>query len=148
MPQILDAIVLTSYGVKHYYLVLDAMPKFVFERQGKYLVAEDDGFSECYGYEKPDKNWQAFGGLKFDLPLKDGTVEHCYGQWWWSAPLVSNSPGPIMSVGIATIESLRKCYVFSSGNVLKQKLEAWLAVNEPSTEYYKYKASQRAAAGT
>ena len=148
MPKIIDAIVLTNYGNDHYYLVLDEMPTFVFERHGDSLVAEHDGFYERYGYERPDEHWKAFGGRKFDIPLKDGTVEHASGQWWWCAPLVSANPGPIMSVGISTVELLRKCYVFSSGCIAKEKLDAWLMENEPSRDYAKYNPSSAPCATT
>lgn len=145
MPKIVDAIVMHHYGIPHYYLVLDEMPKFVFERKGNRLDAEDDGFFESYGYEAPSERWQAFGGRKFDLPLKDGTVEHASGQWWWCAPLVSANPGKIVSVGLSTLENLGKCYVFTSGSIAKSKLDAWLSDNEPSTNYEKYRETAKAS---
>ena len=138
MITILDVIMLTPYGLPHYYVVLNEMPAFVFERQGENLVAEHDGFFERYRRETPTERWKAFGGRKFDLPLKDGTVEHACGQWWWSAPMISANPGPIISVGISTVELLRKCYVFTSGCIAKEKLDAWLATHEPTTDYDKY----------
>lgn len=142
MPKILDAIRLNSYGIDAYYLVLDEMPTFVFERTGKHLFAEHDGFSRCYAYETPGPNWQAFGGWKFDIPLKDGTVEHASGQWWDCSPLGMKARQPRTSVGIATVEMLEKCYVFTGGVIETEKLEEWLASNEPSTDYEKYRKSR------
>lgn len=141
MPSIIDAILLKPYGLNSYYLILDKMPEFTFERHGKYLIAEEDGFFARYGYESPGPSWSAFGGRKFDIPLKDGTVEHACGQWWWCAPLISANQGPITPVGIATIEKLRQCYVFQSANISTQKLDEWLSAHEASADYYKYAAA-------
>ena len=142
MPIIADAIKLVAYNIPHYYLVLDELPTFLFERHGNYLVAEHDGFYRCYGYETPGRNWQAFGGAKFDIPLADGTVEHAHGQWWDCSPPNSTKEGPRTSVGIATLEQLNRCYVFSSGVIATEKLNAWLAENDPSTDYEKYAAKR------
>lgn len=139
MPEIIDAIKQTSYGIDHWCLLLDEMPTFLFERQGKYLFAECDGFSRCYEYETPGPNWQAFGGAKFDIPMKDGSVEHAHGQWWDRSPLGMKERQPRTSVGIATREMLNKCYVFVAGVIETEKLEEWLGNNSPATDYYKYK---------
>ena len=37
-----------AYGVQRF-LVLNKMPDFVYERQGRYLIAEDSGFYNFYG---------------------------------------------------------------------------------------------------
>lgn len=142
MPKIIDVIVLKHYGNAHYYLVLDEMPRFLFDKRDYCLSAEDDGFHERYGYEAPGPNWKAFGGAKFEIPLKDGGVEHAIGQWWWCHPKETENTGEIISVGIATVEMLHKCYVFQSGNIEKKKLDAWLAENEPSDNYRKYQRQE------
>ncbi len=135
MPEIKDVIIHGSY--KQVSVVLDEMPKFLYERRGNCLFASDDGFYDCYYYDRPSKNWQAFAGRKFDIPMKDGSIERAYGQWW-DGKHQENTTEPITHIGIATIEKLDSCYVFSSGNISIAKLEAWLEKNESSTEYYKY----------
>jgi hypothetical protein len=147
MPKIIDAILLKPYNNAHYYLVLDEMPVFTFERTGNRLIAECDGFVECYGYETPGPNWQAFGGRKFELPMKDGTMEQAHGQWWWCQPAETESIGSLTSVGIATLEQLKQCYCFSGGNISTAKLNEWLASNEPSTDYEKYDERRLARKG-
>lgn len=139
MPSIVDVILLKPYGCEIYYLVLDEMPRFAFERRADRLVAECDGFYECYRHERPTAYSKAFGGREFDILLKDGTVERAKGQWWWSGYPENEATGKIMSVGIATLETLAKCYVWSSGNIQKSKLDEWLSGHESSTDYEKYR---------
>ena len=135
MPNIVDVIIHGPYY--QISVVIDVNPKMVYERKRNLLVAEDDGFWDCLAFETPSKNWQAFGGRKFDILMKDGSVEHAHGQWWayWATGI---APYPTESLGIATLEDLRKCYVFCSGIISTAKLDDWLSKNTPSTDYYKY----------
>jgi hypothetical protein len=69
--------------------------------------------------------------------MKDGTAIHAHGQWW-DGHHQENAPEPIVQVGIGTLENLTRCYVYSGGRVSKKKLDAWLASNASSSDYYKY----------
>ena len=142
MPEIIDVIIHSTNGFaggdfKQVFLVLDKMPNFIYERKGNCLIASDDGFYDTLYYEKPFGRFKAFAGREFDIPLKDGTVEKATGQWW-DGKHQENAPEPIVSVGYSTIEQLHRCYVFSGGHISKAKLDKWMEMNEPSTDYRKY----------
>jgi len=137
MPNIIDVIFHQNKYFLQKFLILDTMPDLLYERHGSILFATDDGFFDCYGYEAPSRNSRAFGGREFDIRMKDGSTIKANGQWW-SIGAAKHCPEPLVSVGISTLPLLEKCYVFSSGNVFKSKLNAWLAEHEPSTDYAKY----------
>lgn len=136
MPEIKDIIIHGEY--KQMSIVLDEMPKFLYERRGNCLVASDDGFYGCYFYDRPSKNWEAFAGRKFDISMKGGTIEHAHGQWW-DGKHQENAPEPIVNAGISTPDKLASCYVFMSSHISQKKVEAWLQQNKPASDYYKYK---------
>lgn len=140
MSEIIDVILMKGpYSDNHHaYIVLDRKPDFRYERIGNDLFAQDDGFFNCYGYERPDERWKAFGGAKFDIPMKDGSVIQAYGQWWDVSPR-KHAGVDIVSCGVATLESLSQCYVFQAGHVSRNKLDAWMSTNEPARDYNKYR---------
>ena len=74
-----------KYGTQQY-LVLNREPVFLYERKCDWLIAEDCGFFDFYHYKRPSGSFYAFAGRKFDIPLKDGSVEKAYGQWWHGIP--------------------------------------------------------------
>lgn len=133
MPQIKDVIIHGPF--KQVSVIVDAMPMFVYERRGNYLFAADGGWYDCYEIEPGSKG--AFGGREFDIPMRDGTVIHAFGQIW-SSGVSKNAPEPIASVGVASIEALDRCYCFFGGNVSRAKLDVWLSSNQPSSDYSKY----------
>lgn len=135
MPEIKDVIIHGKYS--QISLIIDKRPVFIYDRKDNHLVAKDDGFYSCFRYEKPSDRWQAFGGRKFDIPMKDGTIEHAFGQWWddWKKEF---SKEEVIHCGAKTIDGLNKCYVFTSCIVHKSKVNKWLEKNTPSTDYYKY----------
>lgn len=134
MPKIIDVIITKNSQI---FLILDEMPEFKYERRGNCLVASYDGFYNTYYYYRPGRHWKAFAGREFDIPMKDGTVEHAFGQWW-DGKQQENAPEKIVHVGYKTIDKLKECYVFIGGHVSKKKLEDWLSKNKPSENYYKY----------
>ena len=146
MPKILDVICHRPSGAfkgqKHLFLIVDKLPEFLYERKGNCLVASDDGFYNTYFYDSPGPNWKAFAGRKFDIPMKDGSVEKAYGQWW-DGKHQENAPEPIISVGVNTLEELGKCYVFCGAHISADKLARWKRKHKQSTDYYKY--AQRTA---
>lgn len=117
-----------------YYAVLDRLPVKVYARDGRSFVSHDSGFYD-FLEGQPGKG-QAFGGHVFSIKLTDGSDFLCEGDVWSCAP--SAGTEPTVSIGVATRESLAKCYVFSSASVACSVLNAWLASNIPSNNYYKY----------
>jgi hypothetical protein len=120
-------------------LVVDRMPKLVYERKGRnWLQGHDSGCFGFYGYEKPGPNWQAFGGRKFSIPMIDGSVIEASGQWWDPGTPVDFS-GLVYSDGMNTIDALSKCYVFIGGiHIDCEIVDTWLADNEASNNYHRY----------
>jgi len=117
-----------------YCAVLDRMPAQVYVRDGQSFVSHDSGFYDFL--EGKSGKGQAFGGRVFSIDLADGSTFLCEGQVWSCAPPAGTEP--TVSIGVATRESLAKCYVFSSASVARSMLNAWLASNTPSNNYYKY----------
>lgn len=138
MPEIKDIIIHGPY--KQVFIVLDKKPEFKYERKGSLLIASDDGCYSCYGFERPVGRMKAFAGREFDIPLKNGGVEHANGQWWDHWP--RGWKEETISCGIGTLEDLRRCYVFTGCHVSKAKIAAWLENNEPSSNYCKYDEKQ------
>ena len=84
--EIIDIIDHTNkYSVQRF-VVLNRSPNFMYEREGKWLIAEDSGFFNFYYYDRPCPNWEAFAGRKFNIKMKDGSIEEAYGQWWDGVP--------------------------------------------------------------
>jgi hypothetical protein len=136
MPKIIDIIVADNTG--QMFLILDRLPEYEYERHGFWLHAEDSGFYNQYFYRKPTKYGKAFAGREFDIPLKNGTAEKAYGQWW-SAVNEELIPVEIYHPAYSTIEELQHCYVFTGGGSVERKLVTdWLDKHEPSTDYWKY----------
>ncbi|WP_426269193.1 hypothetical protein ACN9MB_13275 [Dyella kyungheensis] len=119
-----------------YSLIVDRMPKLVYERTGNSLVSHDDGVYDFLAIESGTKD--AFGGREFDIALTDGTVYRATGDVWSVAP--PKHIEPTVSVGIGTLHKLQQCYVFSGASVAVTKLQSWLDANTPSNDYYKYDA--------
>jgi hypothetical protein len=120
----------------HYYVVVDRAPRHIYQRDGNYLTAHDGGFYDFMKIEHGSRD--AFGGRNFSITLTDGSQIECIGQVWSCGPIDGIDA---VQVGVATIEALERCYCFFGGYVAREKLEAWLAVNKPSGDYYKYDPS-------
>lgn len=141
MPNIIDVIIhqpQAPYSAQTF-VVLDAMPKRVYARDGHRLTSHDDGLYDFLN-EAPGSR-DAFAGAKFDLQLTDGSTLHCDGQVW--AVGAPKGMEPVRQVGIGTIETLNRCYVFSGAYISVEKLDAWLAANPPSADYDKYDEQKR-----
>lgn len=134
--KIIDVIVTCgpySGGKPSYYVVVDRHPDYVYVKNGNQLTAHDSGFYDFLGISPGST--KAFGGREFDIQLSDGSTYKCSGQVWARG---SNASEQVVQVGVGAIEKLRKCYVFSGGYLSKTKLDAWLAANTPSRNYYKH----------
>lgn len=110
-----------TQGSPQYFIVLNRMPVFVYERKGDLLLAEDSGFYSCYRYEAPSKGFQAFGGSKFDIQLKNGEVEKAHGQWWSTRHPESQNK-KMCDRGYQTLDGLAKCFVFCGGSIFSTEL--------------------------
>ena len=119
-------------------MVVDQYPdlKYQLSMKGgrKVLLAEDGIFYGLYYFDKPSRNWQAFAGREFDIPMIDGTVTKAHGQWWHGI-----TGDNVMSVGIGTPEKLGRCNVFCACDVKIDVAEqVFKNFKNPSNNYYKY----------
>lgn len=111
--------------------VLDTDPDFKYTKYGNDTIIGTDGiFYQFYKYERCYPNWEAFGGRKFDLPLTNGEVEHCYGQWWDGISKtaidilgINDTDKKIVSATAQDIGNLKKCYVFIGYRGLSDKIK-------------------------
>lgn len=116
-----------------YYVVVDRAPVRVYQRDGNNLTAHDNGFYDFMQIEPGSRD--AFAGRKFSIKIEDGSQFECDGQVWDCGP---HNGIDAVQVGVATIKALEDCYCFFGGYVAREKLNAWLAANKPSGDYYKY----------
>lgn len=137
--EIIDIILHRNKYATQRFLVLNRKPSIVYERRGDWLIGEDGGVFDFYYFQRPSPNWKAFAGREFDIQMKDGSVIHAKGQWWFGRPgdfceLVSQE-------GCSTPEYLAECNVFCSYHVDVDMITEWLSSNEPSNNYHKYHMS-------
>lgn len=100
--------------------VLDKIPEPIHIKYGSDTIIGKRGcFYTCYGYEECSGGWEAFAGREFDLNLSDGTVEHCYGQWWDMVTgrakkelEINNEDKVLVNVTANDIDELTECYVY------------------------------------
>ena len=127
------------------FIVLNRWPNFLYEKTGRYLWAEEDGFFNFYGHDSlgmtGPSHWKAFGGRKFNIPMKDGTTIEASGQWWDSTP--PEWSGLVQSTGAATPEMLARCNVFCCLYVDPYLIDKWLGKGRritqvPSNNYNRY----------
>jgi hypothetical protein len=134
--QIIDVIAkpyMTGSKTICYYVVVDRAPRHIYRRDGNKLTAHDSGFYDFMQIEPGSS--KAFAGRKFSIQLTDGSQFECNGQVWSCAP---HDGIDAVQIGVATIAQLENCYCFFGGYVAREKLQAWLAANKPSGDYYKY----------
>jgi hypothetical protein len=131
--------------------VVDSDPQLLFSGHGDILIGEDETetvysvyqYGACGGNPNFGGNY-AFGGRKFYLPMKDGSVTHCYGQWWDGGYKKAEE---ILGISLAsfthsTKEQLKSCYVFYGGTINAGKLSALIDefyVEHPNYEPYEYR---------
>lgn len=123
--------------------VLKDKVKLRYTRHGNILIGIDDSgtFVDCLYYETPHGAFRAFAGREFDIPLENGEVIHCNGQWWQGgAEKAEEILGKnLVSATYGDMESLRKCYVYTGYCAIKEKLEELEATyNGKLYEYYEY----------
>lgn len=135
-PRIVDVIAKKSAfsNQTHYYVIVDQPVRFVYSRVGPRFNGKHGNFHDFLS--GTGRKGEAFAGREFDINLDDGSTFHCQGDVWSCAP--PSDFTPVIDCGLSTLEQLSKCYVFSSGWVERTTLEAWLAENEPTDDYYKH----------
>jgi len=124
--------------------VLEKPIQLVYTKYNNDTIIGTDGiFLSCYELGHCGGNWKAFEGREFDLPLVDGSIEHCYGQWWDAiTPIALTIIGDdIISVVASDIARLKDCYVFNSYYGIKNKIqELRETYKDKIYEYYEYDA--------
>ena len=115
--------------------------KLTYEKHGDLMIGSDERgiFYHCLYYANPTQNMKAFGGCEFDLKMKDGSVTHCYGQYWYGrieeAEKVVGEE--IAEIASSTKEELKRCYVFTHRNISDKKLREMFEEFEASHPGYK-----------
>jgi len=102
----------------HVRYVLSRLPKYEYTKRGDYIEGTDGIFYDCYIYNRIGG---AFGGSKFTLKLKTGEIVNCDGHWFSGGH--GNVKVPLVSIGIGTVDELKRCYVFQSAYVDPWKLK-------------------------
>ena len=123
------------------WIVLDEpVGRLTYEKHGGLLIGSDEQgiFYDCLYYERPTSNMKAFAGREFDLPMKDGSVTHCNGQYWYghideAGEIVGEE---ITEIGASTKEELKQCFVFTGRNISKKKLKEMIAEFEAANPDY------------
>lgn len=138
----------------HWAYVLNKKFLLTYEKHGDLLIGSDETqtffnvlyYSPCSGDPTFGGNY-AFGGRKFDLLMKDGTITQCYGQYWAGE---YSEAEKILGIKFSncpygTLDSLKKCYVFYNGIIDEIKLQTMIDKffianpNYKSWEYEDYK---------
>ena len=107
----------------HEAFVMENPIKLEYTKYGSDTIIGTNGcIIQCYGYQN-DRYSKAFAGRKFDLQLTDGTIEHCYGQWWDNITKKAREviQGNIIHVTANSIDRLKNCYVFNGYCGIEEK---------------------------
>jgi len=122
-------------------LVLDRKPVLEYTKHKGIIYGTDGIFYQCYKYDRPGKNWEAFGGHKFDIKLTSGEVINCNGQWWHGghAEVEKLAGVTLCSAVHSTVDALKKCYVFSGDAADSKKFNDILnSYNGDILPYFEY----------
>ena len=123
--------------------VLDKKPELIYKKVDGLIYGTDGIFYQCYKYDRPSKNWQAFGGREFEIKLETGDIVKCNGQWWNGGfDEVGKLAGCTIGASVlSTVEELKKCYVFSGYEVdmdkFKEFIKSYTDMVYPYREYEK-----------
>jgi len=100
-------------------VLVDKLPshdELVYEQKGTLYYTHKDGYVSFFHYSKPD---DGYGGSKFELKMKDGSIKTLVGPWS-SREGVMNAAGFIPSVNCAITDEedvWKKGYTFYSGSI-------------------------------
>lgn len=92
------------------------------------IIGEDEGVLSFFkrDYLVLPFGKTAFGGREFTLPLTDGTVEKCHGQWWDGMSASARELFDLNNLcyfAWSTNDKLKDCYVFYGCQCESQWLE-------------------------
>lgn len=114
--------------------------QLTYEKHWSLLIGSDERgiFYDCLYYDRPTPHMRAFAGREFDLPMKDGTTTHCNGQYWYGhiAEAGRVIGEEIAEIGASTKEDLKRCFVFTSRNISKKRLDEMVKEFEESHPGY------------
>jgi hypothetical protein len=131
---IIDMIVIQNNiysGRESYWVVLGEKPNFIYkEISPGFFQAEDKGVFDALRHERGSTG--AFAGREFTIKTDRGP-RLCNGDHWCVYPVADE---PLISVGYATLEDLKKCYVFAGGYMRIDEVLKWAADNKVHESYY------------
>jgi hypothetical protein len=125
----------------HTAFVFDEMPELLYTQHTSCLIGEGGIFYNFLFYDRPGRNWKAFAGRKFELPLKNGGVVECAGQWWdgRNAESLEIIKSKVVRITCATPDKLAACYVFWGRYADEQQLNTLRKEYKgPIYEYWDY----------
>lgn len=113
-----------------YHLCVDKIPEITYEKVGSHYVGTATYrnqiiFSDFLKYGKSTKYSKAFAGREITLKMKDGSTQIIKDDWW-DAGSYTEDGTKYIHVGLATIDSLRNCYVFYAYNINEKFLKKML----------------------
>lgn len=120
--------------------VLKKPIKLTYKKYDDIIIGTDGCFIEAYYFEI-DNHAKAFAGRKFTLPLDNGDIVNCDGQWWYGLTKKSQKIIEKQTVGatVSDIETLRNCYVYSGYSAIKDSLKGLRDKYKGKVyEYYEY----------
>jgi len=137
---------LVKAGSRCWFVFDEPTGELTYEKHGSLLIGSDEQgiFYDCLYYDRPSPHMKAFAGREFDLHMKDGTVTHCNGQYWYGhvAEAEKVVREEIAEIGASTKEELKQCFCFTSRNISKRRLDEMLEefmVSHPGYEPLEYR---------
>lgn len=116
-------------------LVLNRPLKMTYERVGNDYIGSDGPFRDALIYSRGGGRFVAFAGRELTIPMKDGSTQKLKDHWW------SGSIKGLRSAVYSDVDSLKRCYVFSSAlcdpEVLAALRGAYKGCVYPYREYEK-----------
>lgn len=98
-------------------ILVDKIPTDLeYEQHGSCYFAEKEGYVNYYSYTRPD---EGFGGRKFELKMKDGSVKTLIGPWSGNSAFAAASGfTPCMECSIIDNPvDYERGYTFYAGNI-------------------------------
>ena len=95
---------------------------------GTYLIGRDGPIVSCLVYKK-EGSLKAFAGRELALTMEDGATRTAK-DFWWSCPPPG---GDYASISVSDVESLRRCYVFTSAHCDRNALQEMVNEYEDRT---------------
>jgi len=78
----------------------------------RFLIGRNGPFLTCLQYQKASGSMRAFAGRKMTLQMEDGSLRDVQNDWWHCVSPFEN----IVSITCSTIDSLKRCYVYSGAD--------------------------------